>query len=300
LVGLTFLAGLTSELYRPASSALLGDLTPPGQRLTAFSAYRVAFNAGWAFGPATAGFLAAHSYSWLFWGNALTSALYGVVALALLPHGVRARRNESGWGPALRALRRDAPFQQTLLASLATGFVFFQIATTLGLAMTNRGFSPSTYGAVLSLNGVLIVLFELPTITFTRRFPARRVMAVGFILIALGFSLNAFARTAGELRLCMALFTLGEMIAMPVSIAYTADLCPPEMRGRYMGAFGLTWAISMTLAPVIGMRLFGIAPALLWAAGAVAGVTAAAVISVKVESRSPVPSDAPEPARLAS
>ncbi len=54
------LTGLTSELYRPAASALLADLVPAGQRVTAFSAYRMAFNAGWAFGPATAGFLAAH------------------------------------------------------------------------------------------------------------------------------------------------------------------------------------------------------------------------------------------------
>src|SRR5215471_5435244 len=39
------LAGLTSELYRPASTALLTDLVPAGQRVTAFAAYRMALNA---------------------------------------------------------------------------------------------------------------------------------------------------------------------------------------------------------------------------------------------------------------
>src|ERR1043166_8318282 len=59
---LTGLSGLTCELYRPASSALLADLVPAGQRVTAYAAYRLAFNAGWAFGPATAGLLAKTSF----------------------------------------------------------------------------------------------------------------------------------------------------------------------------------------------------------------------------------------------
>jgi MFS family permease len=54
IVVLSCPAGLTGELYRPASSALLADLVPQGQPVTAFAAYRMAFNARFAFGPATA------------------------------------------------------------------------------------------------------------------------------------------------------------------------------------------------------------------------------------------------------
>jgi len=278
LFALTWLAGLTGELYRPASSALLADLVPAGQRVTAFAAYRMAFNAGWAFGPATAGFLAAHSYFWLFCGDALTSAAFGVVAWTALPHGVRNNNKECGWGEALQSLRRDYAFQQALAAALAIGFVFFQMFSTFGLAVTRVGLSPATYGAILSLNGVIVVLCELPISSITRRFPPRRVMALGYAFAALGFGLNGLARTANEFRVCIALFTIGEMVAMPISSAYIADLCPPGMRGRYMGAFSLTWALSMCMAPSIGMRLFGLAPALLWIAGTVSSVAAAAII----------------------
>src|ERR1044071_3931661 len=45
IVALTFVTGLVSEAYRPASSALLTDLVPAGQRLTAFAAPRGTFNA---------------------------------------------------------------------------------------------------------------------------------------------------------------------------------------------------------------------------------------------------------------
>ncbi|HEX4349813.1 MAG TPA: MFS transporter, partial [Verrucomicrobiae bacterium] len=54
IIVLTTLTGLASEFYRPASSALLTDLVPPNQRVTAFSTLRMAFNAGFAFGPAMA------------------------------------------------------------------------------------------------------------------------------------------------------------------------------------------------------------------------------------------------------
>jgi len=278
LIGLTWLAGLAGELYRPASNALLADLLPAGQRVTAFSAYRLAFNAGWAFGPATAGFLATRGYFWLFCGDALTSAAFGVVALLALPHGLRNQTKESGWSEALHSLRRDYPFQQVLVAQLAIGFVFFQMFSTFGLAVTRAGLSPAIYGAILSLNGVLVVLCELPLTTITRRFPARRVMAVGYALVALGFGLNWLAQSANGFRWCIAVFTLGEMVAMPVSSAYVADLCPPQMRGRYMGAFGLTWALAMTVSPALGMRLFGIAPALLWTAGGLSAGAAALII----------------------
>src|SRR5438045_9171862 len=110
IILLTAFAGLTGELYRPASSALLADLVPAGQRVTAFSAYRMAFNAGWAFGPATAGFLAGHGYFWLFVGDAATSAAYGAVALFALPKGAQSRTTDASWGEALAVLRRDRRF----------------------------------------------------------------------------------------------------------------------------------------------------------------------------------------------
>src|SRR5213596_728819 len=127
IVLLTALAGLAGELYRPASSALLADLVPAGQRVVAFSAFRMAFNAGWASGPATAGFLAEHSFFWLFVGDAVTSVLFGLVALFALPRRAPRQSTESGWSDALKVLRRDRKFHQVLFAAFAIGLVFFQL-----------------------------------------------------------------------------------------------------------------------------------------------------------------------------
>ena len=292
IVLLTGLVGLTGELYRPASSALLADLVPAGQRVMAFAAFRMAFNAGWAFGPATAGFLAERGYFWLFVGDAVTSALFGWVAFFALPRGVRSQQTESKWSDALKLLRHDRKFHQVLVSSFAIALVFFQISSTYGLFVTQLGFSAATYGAIISLNGVLVVFCELPLSTITRRFPARRVMALGYALVGAGFAMNAFAHTLPALVVAMAVVTFGEMLTLPVSAAYVADLSPANMRGRYMGAFGLTWALGLTLGPSLGMALFQHGTAVLWLSCGALGLVAATLILNEVKPRAvrePVP-----------
>src|SRR6266567_6947803 len=126
IILLTALAGLAGELYRPASSALLADLVPAGQRITAFAAFRMAFNAGWAFGPATAGLLAKKSFAWLFAGDAATSILFGIVAWFALPAGLRGTRAENSVLETFRVLRTDRRFRQIVFAALVIGLVFVQ------------------------------------------------------------------------------------------------------------------------------------------------------------------------------
>jgi MFS family permease len=275
---LTGLVGLTGELYRPASSALLADLVPTGQRVTAYAAYRLAFNAGWAFGPATAGFLAGRSYFWLFAGDAASSLLFGLVAWVALPHGIRATKSDAGWGSAIKVLSRDGRFLRVLGASLVIAFVFLQMVSTFGMHVTHSGISAATYGALLSFNGVLVVLCELPLTTITQRFPARRVMASGYLLIGLGFAFNAFAHTALAFALAMLIFTFGEMTSVPVSSAYVADLAPPHLRGRYMGMMGFTWSLALVCGPGLGMMLLGCNPSLLWLTCGGLGCLAALII----------------------
>jgi len=272
------LAGLTGELYRPASSALLADLVPAGQRVTAFAAYRMALNAGFAFGPATAGLLARHSFLWLFVGDAATSLLYGLVAWFALPAGRRGTRTDNSLWETWNVLRRDQRLRQILCASLAVALVFVQVFSTMSLEITRNGFSPSIYGLVISLNGALVVLCELPLTTFTGRYPARRMLALGYVLIGAGFASNALTRTLPLLALTVVLFTMGEMIAMPVAGAYVADLAPAHQRGLYMGTYGMVWSVAFVAGPSVGMLLFSVSPLALWCACGLLGLLAAGLV----------------------
>jgi len=272
---------------------------PVGQRVTAFAAYRMAFNAGWAFGPATAGLLAKHSFAWLFVGDAMTSVLFGLVAWFALPAGLRGTRVGNAVGETIRVVREDRQFRQVLLASLTIWLVFVQVFSTMSLLITSSGFSPMTYGLLISLNGLMVVCFELPLTTITKRFPALRVMAAGYLLIGAGFASNTLPRTIHLLVLTMAVLTLGEMIAMPVASAYVADLAPASQRGLYMGTFGLVGAVTFVCGPSLGLLLFSTNPLALWTICGVLGLLAARIIvaekrpeagvSTRIPQRSGVP-----------
>jgi MFS family permease len=279
IFGLTALVGFTGELYRPASAALLTDLIPLGERVRAFATYRIAFNAGWAFGPATAGLLAKYSFTWLFIGDAITSALFGVIALFFLPAGLRSERKEAGWREAIAVMRLDRRFQRVLLASLLIGVVFFQMVSTLGLHITRLGFSAWTYGTIISLNGLLVVLGELPLTTLSQRFGFDRSMVAGYVCVGLGFGAIGLMTTIPGIIACLIVFSVGEMLTMPLAVAQIADLAPAHMRGRYMGGYGFTWAGSLMIAPIIGSTLFELHPAALWVTCACLAFAAAAVIS---------------------
>jgi MFS family permease len=278
IIALTAVFGMLSELQRPASSALLADVVPEGRRLPAFAGYRLAINAGYAFGPAVAGYLAERSFFFLFLGEALTSAVLGVVALLALPEGVRSRRSEERRGESLRSIAADRKFLLFLLATVMAAFVYMQSGATLPLHVRDLGLGTTTYGWLISLNGLLIVALEFPLIGITRRFAAPPVIAIGVVLTGIGFALTGAAQTALLLALTVVIWTFGEMVAAPVGNAYVADLAPSHLRGRYQGAYGLTFALGFVLAPALGTRLFAWSPTVLWLTCGVLGLVSGGII----------------------
>lgn len=286
IVVCTFFVGLAGEMYRPAATALLGDLVPTEQRVAAFGMYRFAINLGFAAGPATAGFLADRSFFLLFAGDAITSFLYGIVALVALPHGFRPEKKEEQRAEALRHALHNRAFLFFLAATFCVTWVEFQLHSTLPLYIQSLGYSTSTYGALISANGVLIVIFELAIIAWTQRFAPQPLIALGYLLTGVGFALTGLAHTIPALLATVVIWTLGEMIYAPVTGAYVTTLAPEQYRGRYMGMWILMWSVGMLLGPYLGTLLYQRSQAALWIAAVVAGV-AAAVLSVwHKESRS--------------
>jgi MFS family permease len=278
IILLTTLAGLTGEMYRPAAAALLTDLTPAGERIPAFALNRLAINLGFAAGPAVAGLLAERSFFLVFLGDALTSAAFGVIALTTLPEGVRVRRGEERKGEAVRTMLRDRAFLFFLISSVLGAFVYFQSQTTFPLHVQASGLSDSDYGLLISLNGLAIVLFELPLVAITQRFPYRPVLTLGSLLVGLGFALNAVANDLPELALTVLIWTLGEIIYAPVASAYVADIAPEHLRGRYQGAWGLTWGLAYVFAPALGAAIFAWSADGLWLICGLLGLAAALLL----------------------
>jgi MFS family permease len=218
-----------------------------------------------------------------------------VIALVALPEGRRTTRAEDReHGAPLRQVLSDRAFMLFLIATTAGAFVYFQGFTTFALHVRDAGHSPAIYGALMSLNGVLIVLVELPIVSVTRKLPTRPVLATAFVLLALGFALNAWATSVAMLAVTVVIWTFGEMISAPVATAYVADIAPGHMRGRYQGIYGMTFSIALVLGPALGARLYSVDPALLWLTCGALGLVSAGLVSIGVRTQvEPVAATAP-------
>jgi MFS family permease len=285
---LMFCLAATAELYRPASSALIADLVPSEQRVTAFTLYRLAVNVGWACGLALGGFLAERSFALLFVGDAATSAAFGVIALVALPHGVRTRKHEERHLPSARTtILADRGFLLFLGAVLTTGIVYSQNVSTLPLHVTAAGHPASTYGLLQALNGMLVVLLELPVIAWTQRHSRTRMVALGDFLIGLGFMSLIVAHSVPALIGMILIWSAGEMIESPMASAIAADRAPEHARGRYQAAFGSMFGVAWMLGPVIGTSVYAVSPNALWIGCGLLGAVAAAL--ALAAGRHPVP-----------
>jgi MFS family permease len=280
---------LCAEMHRPATAALIADLLPAERRVTAFAMYRFAVNTGWAVGLALGGFLATRSFSYLFVGDAVTSAAFGAIALAALPHGTRtSRAQERELGTVRRSIASDRGFLLFLGAALLIAIVYSQNVSTLPLHVRDTGHAPSTYGLLQSLNGALIVLVELPITAWTMHRSRTTVIAAGGVCIGAAFASLAIARSVPALTAAIVVWTLGEMLESPVAATFVADRAPEHARGRYQAAYGSMFGLAWIAGPLLGTSLYAIRPDLVWAMCGVLGLVGAGLAAAA--GRHPAPS----------
>ncbi len=262
LLAVTVFAGLTGSVFGPAVNAMVADLIPTEQRTQAYGLLRVVGNLGVAVGPAIGGFIAAQSYLALFGIATLTTAAYGVIVVLFTRETKPALRPETGARPgassagSLRAVLADRTFMLFCGLYMLALIPWSQMTTTLPVYLnSNFGVTEQWYGLLMSLNATMVVLFQFPITRFTHRYPRATMMALGVALFGAGMGLYAVAGALPLFFLAQATWTLGEMVAVPVSQAFVADVAPEAMRGRYMGVYGLVWTMAFGIGPLLGGML---------------------------------------------
>lgn len=281
IVTLAFVGAMLNECYRPAVQAMVSDVVPVADRARAFSVMYWVINLGVSLGLVLGGALARHSFAWLFVLDGLTSFLFGVLIWTSTretkPQAPGGQVQPLGLLGEVIAPYRDLAFVGFLALSTVSAALFLQEATALPVDIAAHGIAPDTLGWILAVNGGLIVFVQPllgPVIT---RGDRSRVLAAGVALIGLGFGLTSVAHEPWEFAATVAIWTLGEILVLPTAVAVVADIALPHMRGRYQGAYTLTWSLAMVIAPLIGTSVMQRFDAdTLWHGCLVAGLAAAA------------------------
>jgi len=290
----TVLLGFFTDLYRPASSAIIADVVAPQDRPRAFSLRYWAINLGAAVGLSLAGWLATQNYLLLFIGDALTTFGFGLVTLFLIPE-TRPRRPQpmavAEPLPPSNILKRirsqfvgeEAVFQFALLFALLwliTISIYTQNDATMPLSMQANHLTEADYGTVIALNGLLIVVAGLAINRMLERYSRFLVIAGSAFLIGAGFGLYAVSSTKLAYAIGVMIWTVGELIGSPIVPAILADLAPPHRRGFYQGILGAAYGLASFIGPAAGGAIYsGLGATALWIICFAAGtLTALALI----------------------
>ncbi|WP_285595738.1 MFS transporter [Kineosporia sp. NBRC 101731] len=277
------LMGVISQIYRPAMAAVVIDAVKnPQQRLAAFGVLRFAQNIGSAVGGVLGGVVATISYVGLFLAEAGTLLVFGVIVAILLRRSPEpaveaktAQKDEEPQGGTTTGYRQvlaDRTLRQFLLMTVFAMFVYIQTTVGLPLHVTEINLDESDFGLLMGLNGLLVVLLELPLISVVSRYKPQNVLAVGNVFTGVGLTLTGFTSGLALLAVTVLIWTFGEMLYSSVAQAHLASLTPPGMVGRYQGLYGAAYTVGTGAGPVIGGALYALAPEALWALTGVLGL----------------------------
>jgi MFS family permease len=267
--------GFIGDLYRPAASAVIGDLLPSSERASGFAGLRMAVNLGWASGTALGGLLADWDWRLLFLGDGLTTLAYGVLVYFTIPetrpeglaHAPRPQAagaeplpaappsGPSPLAPAGSPLR-DLVYLQMVGAAFVFTFIFCSNLSVFPLTVTQgAGYPAVVYGLLVAVNGVLIAAFEITIVAKLKRFRRLRCAALGNVLCAIGFGMLGLVMHWAWFLLAVLVFTAGEILASPQAMSFVADWAPPSARGRYLSLYQATWSVAFAVNPAVALPL---------------------------------------------
>ena len=267
-------AGLVAGLYTPASHAMVADLTDGADRERAYGLLKVANNLGFGMGFVTGGVLYGIANTTVFIVDGATSGVVAIILLVLLPRtvptgaSVPLRDELAQWGRAVGEPR---------LVHLAILNVIFAIAyaqmqsTVPVFATESLGVSSEQLGVLFVLNPLVIVLFQLPMVSWVSEWRRTRGLllstgfwAASFVAIVLAHGGGRFLGIA-MIGAFLVFRTLGEILHSPLATAIASDLGSAAERGSQLSVVEIAKRLGFGIGPLIGGSFFdaGLEP-LLW------------------------------------
>lgn len=261
-------ASASGQMYRPAAQTVLTEITPRERLVMVTAMYRLGLNLGTAVTPLIGAALVAVSYTLLFWVEALAAAGYALLALKALPAGTK-HAERSGTAsersrPAYFEVLRDARYAAYLFAVLLLAAVYCQYTVTLPLAVVGSGLGLWWYGAVVSLNAIIVATCEVVATRFVQKWPLRLTALGGTGLLGVGYAIYAIGMVPAVLIAGTLVWTVSEIIGGPTVWSYPGMVAPAALRGRYFGAMQSAFGLGNALGPIVGVTIWTHAGRLTW------------------------------------
>ena len=270
------LQGIFTPIYQVGADAMLTDLVAPEKRIDAYSLTRMGHNVGVALGPVIGGALVMTSYQLAFYLGAVGMFFYAILMLFGVKETLVQRT------PLKMAMHPKTLFDGYGVIFKDRKFIVSTIAVimiTLGVSMiwvlmpvyakTNYQIPENLYGWLPLTNAAMVIFLQLVITQWAKRFHPVHAMALGGGIYFVAMMWFATASSFWMFLVGFMIMTLGELILVPTSATYAANLAPEDKRGRYLGLYGLHWSVASGIGPVLGGLLNDqLGPRFIWLGGA--------------------------------
>ena len=281
LLAATVLGAVGGALFEAPLAAGVVALTEEAERSRFFALQGVVSGLGMTIGPLVGAVLLGIDFAVV----ALTAAgcylVCAGVTLVLLPT-IRLATERRGLGHGLWLAMRDRPFVLFNGFLMGYWFMWVQLTISLPLAATAIAGTTAAVSWVYALNAGMSVLFQYPLVRLAERWlRPLPILVLGLAIMAVGLAGVAVAGGVASLLGCVALFSVGSLLATPSQKTVAAELANPAALGSYFGVGALALALGGGVGNVGGGVLYGLgrrwdAPALPWLVFAAVGLGVAA------------------------
>ena len=256
-----------AELVRPASATATAEFCPRSLHKKAYALNRLAVNLGMTLGPAIGGFVYLFDFRWLFYLDAASCFVAMLMLLGFFgfpkhrPIAEERCETDQFHGKPWQ----DVSFLMFLGLMVSVAVVFFQLMSTYPLFLKEEyGFIESEIGLLLAINTIVIVVVEMLLIHLLRGIQDLKIVAWGAVCVCIGFGLTPFGRGAAFCIFTILIWTVGEMLLMPLSLAFVSRRASSGNRGLYLGLYTMSYSIAFVISPFIGTNLYERSPNYPW------------------------------------
>ncbi|WP_066441245.1 MFS transporter [Chryseobacterium sp. CCH4-E10] len=254
---------IVSDAFRPANSVAITKYAKPENITRAFSLNRMAVNLGFSIGPALGGILSAISYEFLFFTNALTALMAGILYIIFFKKRNKLARLKAKKIKEVIEIKkdsspyRDGKFLIYCFLCMLFSICFFQLFSTLTIFYKDTAhLSQQNIGYLLGYSGFVVVLLEMGLVQVAEKYFSLAVtMFLGTFICGLSYAMLGFDHSMLTLILSMSLLCVGEIWALPFMSTITALRSGKNNKGAYMGLNGISFSIAFIVTPYLGTMI---------------------------------------------
>jgi len=247
------LSGVMDASSRTSQTTIIADQVEEGKRTTAYGVSRIVANCSWIVAPIVGGAILAANNN--FQGLFLVSSLIGIAGLAVFVGFVPESRKTGLERPKLPKIGvlKDRDLLVLCLASLFAMLFYTQFYSLLPIfAVQVKGLNSLEVGALFSISGITVVLFQFPTSSWLEKVPDQTGYVLGVVVMAAGITSLALAPTFDWLLLAVVIMTLGENMFFPIASTMVTEISPESERGMYVGVLNLFLSLGSNISPLLG------------------------------------------------